>query len=73
MPGCTSAMQAKRERIIAARTKDPNLSYADLATRFGVGLRTVKTWLTPTGLGQKRTEDSRGMRKEPSVGGCGHA
>jgi transposase len=62
MPCPAPGSPTKKERVIAARTKDPNLSYADLASRFDVGLRTVKTWLAPTGLGQQRTEDGRGKK-----------
>jgi hypothetical protein len=37
-----------------------------------VGLRTVKTWLAPTGLGQARTEDGRGQKDRDKDVGYGN-
>lgn len=62
MPCPPPGSLTKKDRVLAHKAKNPNMSCAELAGMFGVGLRTVKTWLAPTGLGQMRTEDARGQR-----------
>lgn len=62
-----SATDVKRARAIDIRTKNPEMSYGDIAERLAANVRQVKRWLTPTGLGQRRAGDRRGQRSATAV------
>lgn len=66
MPNCLppSASDLKKARAIDIRTKNPEMSYAEIGERLGTSARQVKRWLSPTGLGQQREGDKRGQIAE---------